>query len=334
MLDGHEMKALVTGATGFIGGNLVQELLRQGFQVRALVKPNNSLHNLAGLEVELVYGDVRDRSSLRPALRGCDVLFHLAACYHLWVPDPRLMYEVNVGGTRNVLSAALEEGVERAVYTSTAATVGIPSDGRPGTEETPMDPRDLVGHYKRSKYQAEQEALRICSQGLPLVIVNPTTPVGPGDIRPTPTGKIILDFLRGRMLAYVDTGLNLIDVEDVAKGHLLALERGRIGERYILGHRNLTLQEVFHMLEEVSGIRAPKHRLPLWLALGIAYVDEFIEGRLFRTTPWVPVVGVKMAAKPMYFDASKAVRELGLPQSPIEEALAKAVRWFRAHGYV
>lgn len=328
------MKALVTGATGFIGSHVVRVLLDRGFRVRVLIRPGSSRRNLTDLEVEPAPGDVRDREAVRRALHGCDVLFHAAASYRLWTPDPQAMYEINVGGTRNVLAAALEEGVQRVVYTSTVAAVGRPPDGGPGTEETPLDPRDLVGPYKKSKYQAERTALRFWERGLPVVVVNPSTPVGPGDVKPTPTGRIILDFLRGKMPAYVDTGLNWIAVEDVAQGHLLALEKGRAGERYILGHRNLSLREIFQILQAVSGVEAPRLRLPVGAALGIAYLDEFIEGRLLHRPPRVPVAGVKMAARPMYYDASKAVRELGLPQSPIEGALARAVDWFLAEGYV
>lgn len=328
------MKALVTGATGFIGGNLVRELLQQGFQVRALVRPSSSLATLSTLDVELVTGDLLDVESLRQALRGCDVLFHVAACYRLWAPDPDEIYAINVEGTRKVLSAALQEGVQKAVYTSTVSTVGLSPGGQPSTEEKMPRPGDLVGPYKKSKYQAEQEALRICEAGLPLVVVNPSTPVGRGDVKPTPTGRIILDYLKGKMVGYVDTGLNLIDVEDVARGHLLALEKGRIGERYILGYRDMTLQEIFATLEGISGIKAPRLKIPLWVAVGMAHLDEFVEGRLLRRTPWVSVAEAKMAAKPMYFDPSKAVRELGLSQGPVEEALAKAVRWFRDQGYV
>lgn len=327
------MKALVTGATGFIGGNLMRELLRQGIEVRALVRNGRDTSSLAELGTETCRGDLCDASSLDQAVAGCDVVFHVAAQYSFWVPDVRAMYETNVGGTRRLLEAALRHGVKKVVYTSSVATLAIPGDGRPGTEEREASPQDLIGHYKRSKFLAERVALEMCQKGLLVVVVNPSTPVGPGDVKPTPTGKIILDFLRRRMPAYVDTGLNLVHVNDVAKGHILAWQRGKVGERYILGNRNLSLQQILGMLEKIAGIPAPRLRLPLWLALGAAYGDELLS-RLRSCPPRVPVVGVKMAAKHMYFDASRAVRELGLPQTPVEQALEQAVHWFREKGYV
>lgn len=327
------MKALVTGATGFIGSNLVRELLSQGYQVRALVRPESNRKNLDQLAVEPAFGDLRDRGSLERALEGCDVLFHLAAAYSFWTPDPRQVYDVNVSGTDLLLSAALAKGIQKVVYTSTESTIGIPSKGVLGTEERVSHPSHLSGHYKRSKLQAEQVALRACSGGLPLVVVNPTTPVGPGDVKPTPTGQIIVDFLNRRMPAYVNTGLNLVDVRDVARGHLLALEKGRIGERYLLGNRNLTLKEILEALAKITGLPAPRVRLPLWLALGAAQVDEFVARKVTGKPPRIPVAAVKTAGHFRHFDCSKAVKELGLPQTPVEGALENAVRWFRANGY-
>jgi dihydroflavonol-4-reductase len=328
------VKALVTGATGFIGSHLARRLVARGYHVRALARPTSRRQVLSGLALEWAIGDVRDPGSLHKAIRGCDVLFHVAADYRLWVPDPAAMYASNVEGTRNVLAAARDAAVQRVVYTSSVATVGLPPDGRPGTEEDFVRPDDVVGHYKRSKVLAEREAFKACQDGLPVVIVNPSTPVGPGDVKPTPTGRIIRDFLRRRMVAYVDTGLNLIDVRDVAEGHVLALERGKVGQRYILGSRNLTLQQVFSILEKLTGIEAPRFRAPLPLAMALAYLDESIEGSLLGRTPWVPVVGVKLARKPMYFDAAKAVRELGLSPSPVEDALAGAAAWFTKHDMI
>lgn len=328
------MRALVSGATGFIGSNLARELLRDRFQVRALVRPGSDLGNLQGLDLELARGDLTQPESLAPALEGCQALFHVAACYTLWHPQPRVMYQVNVQGTENILAAARRAGVERVVYTSTVSTVGVPPGGAPGIEETPLGPGDLVGHYKKSKYLAERVALKFCEEGLPLVVVNPSTPLGPGDIKPTPTGRIVLAFLNGRMPAYINTGLNFVHVRDVARGHILALERGRAGQRYILGHRNMTLRELLEKLGALTGIKAPRLRLPLGLALALAYLDEAIEGRLLRREPAIPVAGVRMARKFMYYDPTKAIQELGLPQTPIEEALEEAVRYFLDRGYV
>lgn len=327
------MKALVTGATGFIGANLARELLKQGYSVKALVREGSNRRNIDGLNIEVVHGDLREKESLNKALKGCDALFHVAASYTLWASNPRAIYETNVNGTENILTAARDKGVRKVVYTSTESTIGINHNGSLGTEEaeTPLD--KLPCHYKKSKLMAERLALKMCHEGLPLVVVNPTTPVGALDVKPTPTGKIIVDFLNHRMPAYVNTGLNLVDVEDVAKGHILAVEKGRIGEKYILGNRNLTFREILGILEKITGIKAPGARMPIWLALGAAYMDEFFCGSVLKKYPRIPVAGVKAARKFRHFDCSKAVNELGLPQTPIEEALDKAVRWFRQNGY-
>lgn len=328
------MKALVTGATGFIGGHVAAELVRRGYEVRALVREGCDRRRIATLDVELAFGDLRDRASLERALAGCDYLFHVAAAYTFWAPDPRLIYDTNVRGTANVLAAARAAGIKKVVYTSTESTVGIARNGGLGTEELVGDPRQLAGDYKKSKFLAERLALEMCHQGLPLVVVNPTTPVGPGDVKPTPTGQIIVDFLNRQMPAYVNTGLNLVDVDDVAKGHVLGLEKGRLGERYILGHRNLTLREILGLLAGISGLPAPRVRLPLWLALGAGHVSQFAADKVTHRPPRIPLAAVKVARHFRHFDCSKAVRELGLPQTPIEEALAEAVHWFRQNGYV
>ena len=326
------MKVLVTGATGFIGGNVARGLADQGHEVVALVRPGSSTLTLQETDIRRAEGDVRDRESVAQALKGCQAVVHSAALYTFWTPDPSLIYDVNVTGTKVVLEEALKAEMARCVYTSTVSTVGIPKGGI-GAEESVPSPKELVGHYKRSKYAAEKEALDLAQRGLPVVVVNPTTPVGPWDVKPTPTGRMVLDFIRGRIPAYVNAGMNLVDVEDVAAGHILALERGRPGERYILGNVNLTLGRMFKVLEGVSGKKAPKIRVPIWLAMGVGYIDEFVEGRLLGRVPFIPVEGLKVSRKPMYVSCDKAVRDLGLPQSPVEGALEKAVRWFRAHEY-
>ncbi|MFC1974284.1 hopanoid-associated sugar epimerase [Chloroflexota bacterium] len=327
------MKALVTGATGFIGGNLVRELLKQGFQVKALVREESNRKNIDGLDIEIATGDLTDRASLDRALDGCEALFHVAAAYTFWARDPGSIYQSNVQGTENILAAALDKGIEKVVYTSTESTIGIDRGARLGTEEMEANTSYLAGDYRKSKYQAEKIAFEMCQQGLPLVVVNPTVPIGPLDIKPTPTGKLVVSYLNRSMPAYVNTGMNAIDVEDVAKGHMLALEKGRVGERYILGNENLTFNEILGILEKITGMRAPRLIIPIWFALGMAYIDEFIEAGLLRRQPSLQVAGVKSATMFRQFDCSKAVTELGLPQTPVEEAFEKAVRWFRENGY-
>ncbi len=327
------MKALVTGATGFIGGNLVRELLGDGAQVRALVRPGSDRTVLEDLDVEVAEGDVTDPDSLRPAAEGRDAVFHVAAWYAYWPPDRRRAHRVNVEGTVNVLRAAVEQGVRRVVHTSSVSTVGIGANGAPADERATLDPRHLQAGYKRSKYEAEQEALRAHREGLPVVIVNPSAPVGAWDPKPTPTGRVIVDFLKGRMFGYLNTGLNVVHVRDVARGHILALEKGRPGERYILGNRNMSLRAIFQMLGSIAGRRPPRLRVPYWAALSFAHLDEMFEGRMMRRTPRATVTEVRLARRPMYFDAAKAVRELGLPQTPVEDAFTDAVAWFRKRGY-
>ncbi len=331
------MKAFVTGASGFIGSNLVHELVARGHRVKALVRPKSDLRGLAGVEFQRVTGDVGDPQLLRREMEGCDWCFHVAASYHLWLRHYQPMYAVNVEGTRNVIEAAGKAGCERIVYTSTVGCIGLPKevDGRlvPATEMDPVSEDQLTNHYKRSKWQAECLAVKLVRDGLPVIIVNPSAPVGPRDVNPTPTGRVIVDFLNRKLPAYIDTGLNWVHVRDVAAGHVLAAEAGNIGERYILGNAegNWTLQEALMVLEEITGIRAPRIKIPRFLALAVAHVNEkiaFITGK----PPKVPLAGVRMARCKMFFNPAKAIRELGLPQTPVKEAFTDAVTWFRANG--
>ena len=323
------MKAFVTGASGFIGGNLVRLLLQQGYAVRSLVRPTSRLDNLQGLDIEVVVGDLND-SQLFDLMQGCQVLFHVAAHYSLWQKDRESLEKNNVLGTRNVLAAARRAKIERTVYTSSVAAIGVGVSGTVIDETYQSTLEKLVGDYKKSKFLAELEAMRAVTFGQDVVIVNPTAPVGAWDIKPTPTGDIIVRFLRRQMPVYVDTGLNIIDVRDVAWGHLLALERGKSGDRYILGNQNLTLKELLDLLEEVTGLPAPRQAIPLWLPLTVAWVDEKILGP-WGKQPSVPLDGVRMSQKRMYYNASKAVKELGLPHSSIRVALQDAVDWFRTY---
>jgi dihydroflavonol-4-reductase len=326
------MDALVTGGTGFIGANLVRELLADGLTVRVLARAGSDRRALEGCAVEVAEGDLLDPASLRAAARGVKCVYHVAADYRLWARDPREVYRANVDGTRHVLEAACEAGAERIVYTSTVGAVGIPKDGTPGDENTPVSLHDMVGAYKASKFLAERVARELAARGAPVVTVNPSAPVGPRDVKPTPTGKMLVDFLKGKMVASLDTGLNLVHVRDVARGHIQAAERGRVGERYILGNENLSLLEIFRLLARITGIPAPRLRVPYaaaWLAaLGMEGV-----ARLTGRPPQVPLTAVRMAKKRMHFSAVKAIRELGLPQTPVEVALGDAVHWFVERGY-
>jgi dihydroflavonol-4-reductase len=328
------MTTLVTGATGFVGSHVARQLVSAGHPVRILARKNSNLQPLDGLSVERVEGDLRNAVSLERAMRGVRRVFHVAADYRLSARNPGELYESNVDGTRLLLEAARDAGVERIVYTSTVATMAVPAhDGALPNEETRAALHQMIGHYKRSKFLAELEAVKAASAGVPVVIVNPTAPVGPGDWKPTPTGRIIVDFLNGKMPAYVDTGLNVVPVEDVAAGHLLAAEKGRIGERYILGARNMTLKQILDALARITGRPAPRVKMPHAVALAAGYADQWIS-RLTGREPRIPVEGVKMSRHRMFVESDKAETELGYKPSSVEAALERAVRWYEQHGYI
>jgi len=329
------MKTLITGASGFVGSAVLRQLIVTGHSVRALVRPSSDRRNLAGLPIEIVTGDLTDRTSLDCALAGCSAVFHVAGDYRLWVRRSHEIYETNVAGTRNVMLASGEAGVSRIVYTSSVATLGLNPDGSPADEDTPVSISGMIGHYKRSKFLAEAEVKRLADEkGLPVIIVNPSTPVGPRDIKPTPTGRMIVDAASGRMPAYVDTGLNFIHVDDVATGHLLAFERGKIGERYVLGAENMTLKEMLILLASVNGQRPPRVRLPHPLVLPIACLSEGWARAVSGKEPRVCLTAVRLARKKMFFSAEKAKRFLGFNPRPVTEALRDAVDWFRQNGYL
>ena len=340
------MTTLVTGATGFIGGNLARLLSARGEAVRALVRPAANDLAIRDTGVGQVPGDLLDIASLRRAAAGCDRIYHCAATYSFWSRRPGDIYRTNVAGTVNLLNVAREAGVRRVVFTSSVATIGLPgadaaaaaaapTTGRPlGAEDIPPQRSHIIGHYKQSKYLAEQVALAANDSDLEVVVVNPCAPVGQWDVKPTPTGRIPLDFARGRIPGYVATGMNLVDVADVVQGHILAMEKGRAGERYILGHRNLTLRQVFAMLADITGRRPPRLRFPYWFIIGAAYCDQWLESGIMRREPVIPLEGIKITRHPMYVSSRKAVAELGLPQSPVETALENAVSWFTDHGYL
>jgi dihydroflavonol-4-reductase len=340
------MTTLVTGATGFVGNHVARQLVTAGHSVRVLVRRSSNLQALEGLPAERVEGDLRDFASLERALRGAQYLFHVAADYRLWAKNPDEIYQSNVEGTRRLFELAAQAGVKRIVYTSTVATIVAPghvtghrTGNRAGHEtELPDESSEatvdqMIGNYKRSKFLAEVEAIKAAAAGVPVVIVNPTTPVGPGDWKPTPTGRIIVDFLNGKMPAYVDTGLNLAPVEDVAAGHLLAAEKGRVGERYLLGARNMTLKQILETLAKITGRPAPRVRLPHAVALAAGYADEWWS-RLTGREPQIPVEGVKMSRHRMFVQSDKAERELGYRPGSVEAALERAVNWYEQHGYV
>ena len=327
------MTALVTGATGFIGSAVTRALLARGEQVCVLARSKSDRRNLAGLAIEIVEGDLRDPAARSRAVRGIKSLYHVAADYRLWVPDPAAMYATNVDATTDLIRQAADAGATRIVYTSSVATLGIPVDGTPATEDTPVGLADMVGPYKRSKYLAEEAVRGLVRDGkLPIVIVNPTAPVGPRDVKPTPTGRTVVEAAAGRMPAFVDTGLNLVHVDDVAQGHLLAHDRGVIGERYILGGENLTLEQILGRIAALTGRRAPTIKLPHGAVLPIAYIVE-LAARLFKTgEPFVTVDGVKLARKRMFFSSAKADRDLGYTARAVDEALRDAIAWFRQNG--
>jgi dihydroflavonol-4-reductase len=326
------MKTLVTGATGFVGSHVAGRVLSAGQSLRVLTRPGSDVRALRALDAERAEGDLRDVASLERALQGVNRVFHVAADYRLWSRNPAEIYESNVTGTRNLLEASKRAGVEQFIYTSTVATIAVDRPSLPN-ESTDSRLDEMVGHYKRSKWQAEKEASKAAQDGLPVVVVMPTTPVGPGDWKPTPTGKLIVDFLNGKMPGYVETGLNFAGVEDVATGHLLAAERGKSGERYLLGGENLSLKQMLDILAQVTGLPAPRLKIPHAIALGYAYTEN-IFSRMLGREPQIPVEGVKIARHNMFVDVSKAQRELGYAPGPVAAAFERAVRWYEENGYV
>lgn len=333
MTFGEKLKAFVTGATGFVGSHVARLLSEQGADLRLLVRAGSRRENLNGLNAELVVGDLTDRAFLRKGMEGCEAVFHLAADYRLWIRDPKPMYASNVDGTVAVIEAARAAGVRRTVYCSSVATLGFGYDRVAVNEETPVDVTSMIGHYKRSKYLAERKAVELAAQGANVVIVNPSTPIGEQDIKPTPTGRIVLDFLLGNFPAYMDTGMNLVDVHDVARGHVLAFEKGRSGERYILGGENLTLKQILDILGEITGLPSPKMKVPHSVAMAFAAFDQTFNGYFRNREPRATIEEVRMGKKFMWVDSGKAERELGYTYSPAREALARAARWFVEKGY-
>jgi dihydroflavonol-4-reductase len=327
------LRAFVTGATGFLGAHVARVLAEQGAELRLLVRPTSDLRNVEGLRADRVTGDLRSPALLEKAMSGCDTVFHVAADYRLWVRDPEQMYRSNVEGTRAVLDAARKNGIRRVVYTSSVATMGFTLTGSSADEESPVTLTDMIGHYKRSKFMAEQVALEAGRNGQDVVVVNPTTPVGEMDIKPTPTGRIIVDFLKKKFPAYVDTGLNLVDATECARGHVLALEKGRSGERYILGGENLTLKQILDKLGAITGLPSPKMKVPYFMALATGVVDEVFRGRIRGKEPRATIDAVRMGRKKMFVSSTKAERELGWQIVPVDSALRRAAAWFQAKGY-
>jgi dihydroflavonol-4-reductase len=326
------MKVFVTGATGFVGAHVARHLADRGAQLRLLVRPTSNLANLDGITAETVVGDLLQPQTLRSSIRGCDALMHVAADYRLWVRDPKTMYAANVVGTRALLRLAREEGVRRSVYTSSVATMGFKSDGTIVHEATPVSMDHMIGHYKRSKFLAEQAAVE-AARGQEVIILNPTTPIGAQDVKPTPTGRIVVDFLKRKFPAYMDTGLNLVDVREVAKAHCDALEAGCSGERYILGGENLTLKQILDKMSAITGLPSPRMKVPHGVAMTFAFFDETIAGRILGREPRATLEEVRMGKKKMYASSAKAQRELGFRIVPVYEALRSSIEWFRAHGY-
>jgi dihydroflavonol-4-reductase len=327
------VKVFVTGATGFVGSHVAQELSRHGADLRILIRSSSNLTNIEGINAETVTGDLLQVDALRSAISGCDAVMHVAADYRLWVTDPKKMQATNVTGTRELLRLAREQGVPRVVYTSSVATMGFFADGRLSDEATPVSLPDMIGHYKRSKYLAEQEAVAAARAGQQVIILNPTTPIGSGDIKPTPTGRIIVDFLKRKFPAYMDTGLNLVDVEEVARTHVKALEAGQPGERYILGGENLTLKQLLDKMSAITGLPSPTLRVPHSVAMMFALWDQTVTGSLLGREPRATVEAVRMGKKMMFVSSAKAERDLGFPVVPVYAALRSAIDWFRAHGY-
>jgi dihydroflavonol-4-reductase len=329
------MNVFVTGATGFLGSHVARVLAAQGAELRLLVRPTSDLQNIADLNAERVTGDLRDPASIEKALSGCEVVFHVAADYRLWVRDPEQMYRSNVEGTRAVLEAARKQGVRRVVYTSSVATMGFGTNGHaPLTDEgSPVSLDEMIGHYKRSKFMAERVAFEAAKSGVDVVIVNPTTPVGERDVKPTPTGRIVLDFLKRKFPAYVETGLNLVDATECARGHMQALEKGKAGERYILGGENLTLKQILDRLAAITGLKSPTVKLPYVFAFATGVVDEMVTGRILGREPRATIDAVRMGRKKMFVSSAKAERELGWKIVPVDDALRRAVEWFQANGY-
>ena len=328
------MKAFVTGATGFVGSHVARALADNGAELRLLVRSTSNPKNIDNLGADRVMGDLRDPASIEKAMSGCDTVFHVAADYRLWIRDPDQMYRSNVEGTRALLEAARKNAVRHVVYTSSVATMGFTSNGHPADENSPVSLDKMIGHYKRSKFMAEQVAMEAAKSGMHVVIVNPTTPVGEQDIKPTPTGRIIVDFLKKKFPAYVDTGLNLVDVTECARGHIAALEKGRSGERYILGGENLTLKQILDKLGAITGLPSPSVRVPYVVALATGVVDEVVTGHIFKREPRATIDAVRMGRKKMWVSSAKAERELGWNVVAVDDALRRAVEWFRAHGYV
>ena len=327
------MLAFVTGATGFLGSHVARVLADNGADMRVLVRSSSNLRNIEGLRADRALGDLRDPASLEKAMAGCDVVFHVAADYRLWVRDPNEMYRSNVEGTRAILEAARKNGVRRVVYTSSVATIGFKRNGCPANEDSPVSLPDMIGHYKRSKFMAEQLALEAGRSGLEVVVLNPTTPVGDQDVKPTPTGRIVVDFLKRKFPAYVETGLNLVDVRECARGHVTTLEKGNSGERYILGGENLTLKQILDKLAKITGLPSPRLKLPYIFAYAAGIADEIVTGRLRGREPRATIDTVRMGAKKMFASSAKAERELGWKIVPVESALRRAVEWFRVNGY-
>ncbi len=327
------MRIFITGATGFVGSHVARALADQGAELRALVRPTSDLRNLAGLNAEHATGDLRDSASIEKAMSGCDTVFHVAADYRLWVRDPDEMYRANLEGTRSLLDAARRNKVRRVVYTSSVATMGFTSNGHVADENSPVSLANMIGPYKRSKFMAEEVAMAAGRSGMDVVVVNPTTPVGERDIKPTPTGRIVVDFLKKKFPAYVDTGLNLVDVTECARGHVAALEKGRSGERYILGGENLTLKQILDKLAAITGLPSPRVKVPYFMALATGVVDEIVTGRIMGKEPRATIDAVRMGRKKMFVVSAKAERELGWKTVPVDGALRRAVDWFQSNGY-